>query len=144
MRVQLRTRLAERWSLDQLAEEVHLSRSQLVRCFDATVGMSPMAYIRHMRVQQMARLLASTDFRLPRPLAPSAGKTSSMPASAFTPWDTKRRCVDLLRARGIVTCAWVQNGKGPAPNLASHETAASTVRSSPSISSESGIGIIEP
>lgn len=56
-----RTRLAEPWSLDALAEEAHLSRSQLVRAFDATVGMSPMAYLRQMRVEQMARLLTSTD-----------------------------------------------------------------------------------
>lgn len=31
----LRARLAEPWTLDALADEVHLSRSQLVRCFDA-------------------------------------------------------------------------------------------------------------
>lgn len=57
----LRARLAEPWSLDSLADEVHLSRSQLVRSFDATVGTSPMAYLRRMRVEQMARLLVSTD-----------------------------------------------------------------------------------
>ena len=32
-----------------------------VRSFDATVGTSPMAYLRMMRVERMARLLASTD-----------------------------------------------------------------------------------
>lgn len=57
----LRNRLAEPWTLDALADEVHLSRSQLVRCFDATVRMSPMAYLRKMRVERMARLLTSTD-----------------------------------------------------------------------------------
>lgn len=57
----LRSRLAESWSLDTLAGEVHLSRSQLVRAFDATVGTSPMAYLRKMRVERMARLLTSTD-----------------------------------------------------------------------------------
>lgn len=57
----LRTRLAEPWTLDMLAGEVHLSRSQLVRSFDATVGTSPMAYLRQMRVERMARLLVSTD-----------------------------------------------------------------------------------
>jgi transcriptional regulator GlxA family with amidase domain len=53
--------MAEPWTLDALAGEVHLSRSQLVRAFDATVGTSPMAYLRQMRVERMARLLASTD-----------------------------------------------------------------------------------
>ncbi|GAB3924494.1 hypothetical protein GCM10011575_03620 [Microlunatus endophyticus] len=57
----LRERIAEPWTLDSLADEVHLSRSQLVRAFDATVDMSPMAYLRQMRVERMARLLASTD-----------------------------------------------------------------------------------
>lgn len=60
----LRSRLAEPWTLDALAGEVHLSRSQLVRSFDATTGLSPMAYLRQMRVEQMARLLASTDLSI--------------------------------------------------------------------------------
>jgi transcriptional regulator GlxA family with amidase domain len=57
----MRERLAEPWTLGALAEAVHLSRSQLFRCFDATVEMSPLAYLRKMRVERMARLLASTD-----------------------------------------------------------------------------------
>ena len=57
----LRTRLAEPWTLDALADEVHLSRSQLVRSFDATTGLSPMAFLRKMRVERMARLLATAD-----------------------------------------------------------------------------------
>lgn len=50
----LRARLAEPWTLSSLAAEVHLSRSQLVRTFAATVGMSPMVYLRQMRVERMA------------------------------------------------------------------------------------------
>jgi len=57
----LRTRLREPWTLTTLAEEVHLSRSQLARAFDATLSMSPMAYLRHIRAQRMAALLTSTD-----------------------------------------------------------------------------------
>lgn len=60
----LSSRLAEPWTLTSLAEEIHLSRSQLVRAFDATVGLSPMAYLRWMRVQEMARLLDSTDLSI--------------------------------------------------------------------------------
>jgi transcriptional regulator GlxA family with amidase domain len=60
----LREHLADPWTLDSLADEAHLSRSQLVRSFDATVGVSPMAYLRQMRVQRMARLLASTDLSI--------------------------------------------------------------------------------
>lgn len=57
----LQDRLAEPWTLNSLAEQVHLSRSQLVRAFDATLGTSPMAHLRRMRVQRMGRLLSSTD-----------------------------------------------------------------------------------
>ncbi len=60
----LRTRLRDPWTLAMLAEEVHLSRSQLVRAFDATVRVSPMAYLRHIRVRRMASLLASTDLSI--------------------------------------------------------------------------------
>jgi transcriptional regulator GlxA family with amidase domain len=60
----LRERLAEPWTLNSLAEEIHLSRSQLARSFDATVGTSPMAYLRKLRVERMARLLVSTDLSI--------------------------------------------------------------------------------
>ncbi|WP_433598167.1 hypothetical protein ACQPXH_20600 [Nocardia sp. CA-135953] len=49
----LSTKLAEPWTLSSLAGEVHLSRSQPVRSFDAMVGMSPMAYLRRTRVERM-------------------------------------------------------------------------------------------
>lgn len=57
----LRERIAEPWTLNGLAAEVHLSRSQLARAFATTVGISPMAYLRQIRVEGMARLLVSTD-----------------------------------------------------------------------------------
>ena len=57
----LRERIAEPWTLNALAREVNLSRSQLVRAFNATLGTSPMAYLRQMGVERMARLLTSTD-----------------------------------------------------------------------------------
>jgi transcriptional regulator GlxA family with amidase domain len=53
----LRDHLAEPWTLDSLANDVRLSRSQLVRAFDAVTSLGPMAYLRLMRAQQMARLL---------------------------------------------------------------------------------------
>lgn len=76
----LRPRLAEPWTLDALADEVHLSRSQLARSFAVTVGMSPMAYLRKMRVERMARLLASTDLSIAE-AAHSVGWTNQFHAS---------------------------------------------------------------
>lgn len=60
----MRSQLAEPWTLNSLAEEVHLSRSQLVRAFDAALGLSPMAYLRAARVERMARLLETTDLSI--------------------------------------------------------------------------------
>jgi transcriptional regulator GlxA family with amidase domain len=76
----LRERLTEPWTLNLLADEVHLSRSQLVRAFDATVGVTPMAYPRLMRVQGMARLLACTDLSVAE-IARSVGWTDANYAS---------------------------------------------------------------
>lgn len=50
-----------RWTLKGLASLVHLSESQLGRLFVATVGMSPIAYLTKIRVEQMAHLLRTTD-----------------------------------------------------------------------------------
>lgn len=72
----LRERLAEPWTLSTLAQEVHLSRSQLVRAFDATVEMSPMTYLRKMRVERMSRLLTSTDLSI-REAARAVGWTDA-------------------------------------------------------------------
>jgi transcriptional regulator GlxA family with amidase domain len=60
----LRERTAEPWTLSGLAAEVHLSRSQLARAFATTVGISPMAYLRQMRAERMARLLITTDLSI--------------------------------------------------------------------------------
>jgi AraC-like DNA-binding protein len=63
-----------------LAQEVHLSRSQLVRAFDATVGVCPMACLRQMRAQQMARVLCCTDLSIAA-VARSVGWTDGNYAS---------------------------------------------------------------
>lgn len=60
----MRAHSADPWTLTALAEEVHLPPSQLVRAFDATVNESPMACLRRMRVDQMAKLLSSTDLSI--------------------------------------------------------------------------------
>lgn len=81
----LRERLTEPWTLEALANEV-----QLVRVFDATVGMSPMAYLRKMRVELMARLLVSTDLSVAETARPVGWKNRFTPASAFTPTTASR------------------------------------------------------
>lgn len=76
----MRARLAEPCTLNSLSQEVHLSRSQLARSFDAVTAMSPMAYLRKMRVERMARLLATTDLSVAE-AARAVGWTNQFHAS---------------------------------------------------------------
>ena len=63
--------------------------------FNATVGMSPMAYLRHMRVERMARLLVSTNLSIAE-AARSVGWRNQFHASqcfhaAYGVWPTEFR-----------------------------------------------------
>lgn len=46
---------------DRLANEVHLSRSQVGRLFVEAFGKSPIAYLTMLRTERMAALLRTTD-----------------------------------------------------------------------------------
>ena len=50
-----------RWSVTDLAREVHLSKSQLGRVFVEAFGKSPIAYLTMLRAERMAALLRTTD-----------------------------------------------------------------------------------
>jgi AraC-like DNA-binding protein len=73
----LRAHLAKPWTLDSLANEVHVSRSELVRAFDTVTSLGAKAYLRLMRVHQMARLLTHSDL--------SVGVIASTPAGRLWP-----------------------------------------------------------
>ncbi|KID28369.1 Helix-turn-helix domain [Prauserella sp. Am3] len=57
----MRADIAHRWTLAELAAEVHLSPSQLGRVFTAAFGKSPIAYLTMLRVEKMVSLLRTTD-----------------------------------------------------------------------------------
>lgn len=57
----LRADLARRWSMGDLADEVHLSKSQVGRLFVEAYGKSPIAYLTMLRTERMAGLLRTTD-----------------------------------------------------------------------------------
>lgn len=57
----LEARLAHRWTLTELAGELHLSPRYLVRIFKTTTGLPPMAYLAQHRVETAASLLLHTD-----------------------------------------------------------------------------------
>jgi AraC family transcriptional regulator, L-rhamnose operon transcriptional activator RhaR len=50
-----------RWTLADLAAELHLTRGYLVRLFKATTGLPPMAYLSRYRVETAAAMLLHTD-----------------------------------------------------------------------------------
>ncbi|WP_223881350.1 helix-turn-helix domain-containing protein [Nesterenkonia ebinurensis] len=57
----LRGAPSERWTLDRLADTVHLSPAQLSRVFVDAYGKTPLAYLTMLRAEQMARLLRETE-----------------------------------------------------------------------------------
>ncbi|MAY51024.1 MAG: AraC family transcriptional regulator [Microbacterium sp.] len=57
----LRGAPGERWTLDRLADTVHLSPAQLSRVFVDAYGKTPLAYLTMLRAEQMARLLRETE-----------------------------------------------------------------------------------
>lgn len=60
----LRDGLAEEWTLDRLAEGVHLSRSRVGRLFRESFGKTPIAYLTMLRAERMADLLRTTDAQI--------------------------------------------------------------------------------
>lgn len=54
----LRKSLNAEISLDQLAEQVGISKYHLIRCFKENVGASPMHYLMELRLQDACRMLA--------------------------------------------------------------------------------------
>ena len=57
----LRADPVRRWSIAELANEVHLSASQLGRVFVNAYGKSPIAYLAMLRAERMACLLRTSD-----------------------------------------------------------------------------------
>lgn len=53
--------ISEKWTLAALAEQAHLSESQLSRVFVASFGKTPLAYLTMLRVEEFARLLRATN-----------------------------------------------------------------------------------
>lgn len=58
---QMRADPARHWSMTDLAEQFHLSKSQVGRVFVEAYGKSPIAYLAMLRVERMATLLRTTN-----------------------------------------------------------------------------------
>lgn len=47
--------------LEQVAQSASISESECIRCFHSTIGVTPIQYIRHYRIQKASQLLCDTD-----------------------------------------------------------------------------------
>lgn len=65
----LRENPAQRWTLPELADAVHLSPSQLGRVFVDAYGKTPMTYLTTVRAERLARLLRETDLPIEQAMA---------------------------------------------------------------------------
>lgn len=74
---------AERWTLERLAERVHLSPRQLSRIFVCCYGKTPLAYLTMVRVEQMARLLRETDVSVVTAIHQTGWSSRSRGEAAF-------------------------------------------------------------
>ena len=55
---------AQELTIDRIAASVSISQSECLRCFHATIGTTPIQYLRQLRVQKAAELLADTDWKV--------------------------------------------------------------------------------
>ncbi|MCD8146318.1 MAG: AraC family transcriptional regulator [Clostridiales bacterium] len=51
-------------TVEQIARSASLSASECLRCFHATIGITPIQYVKQLRVQQAAVLLATTERKI--------------------------------------------------------------------------------
>ena len=70
-------RLAEPWTLDLIAERVHMSAEHLRRICRSEIGRSPMEHLTYMRMQHAQELLETTDHKL-EVIAPQVGYSSGL------------------------------------------------------------------
>jgi AraC family transcriptional regulator, L-rhamnose operon transcriptional activator RhaR len=57
----LESRLAHRWTLTELAEQLHLAPGYVIRLFKSATGLPPMAYLARLRAETAAALLLHSD-----------------------------------------------------------------------------------
>lgn len=55
---------AETYSLDELAEQFHISKYRLCREFGSAFGMPPLKYLNHRRIEIAQHLLLTTDLKI--------------------------------------------------------------------------------
>lgn len=64
LRAALSARVYEKFSLDKLAEELHLSKSQIIRSFKSLYGVTPYAYFMELKTDTAKILLRDTTMKI--------------------------------------------------------------------------------
>ena len=54
----------EELTVARIAASISVSESECLRCFHATIGTTPIQYLRQLRVQKAAELLAGSDRKI--------------------------------------------------------------------------------
>lgn len=52
---------AQDWTIEEMAEIAHMSRSSLIRSFGAAAGMTPVEFVTRVRIAEASRLLKETE-----------------------------------------------------------------------------------
>lgn len=101
--------IAESWTLPSLAGMVHLSPKQLVRVFADTYGKTPLAYLKMLRVAEMARLLRETNVSVSEAAHQVGWRSRSRASEAFV------ECTGLTprryRTMHVTGTGWPGNGQ---------------------------------
>lgn len=104
----MRTDLAHRWTLSELAQDAHLSPSRLRGPFVKQFGVPPIAMLARLRVRQMARLLRETHQPV-RDIARAVGWSNQAHAAqqfrkltGLSPTEYRAK----VREAAVVACFW--------------------------------------
>lgn len=76
----LQERFDEALTVSRIAASASVSESECLRCFRQTVGIAPIAYLKHYRLQRAAELLQGTDL----PVAAVASRCGFLEMSYFS------------------------------------------------------------
>ncbi len=60
----IRNHLREEMSVAEIARAASISESECIRCFRNTIGVTPIKYVRQLRLQRAAELLKTTDKKI--------------------------------------------------------------------------------
>ncbi|GEB24775.1 hypothetical protein BAU01nite_35080 [Brevibacterium aurantiacum] len=79
----LQANLNHPWRVDELAREIALSSSQLTRLFRSHVGVAPGTFLRQLRADRLAELLATTDLSVSEAAARAGWGASTLASRSF-------------------------------------------------------------